>query len=151
MRTHGATVNVVIHDICQRLRFPKKQPRSVVCRDPSRPECDFLKQLDDPHLGVVTPAVPIPQHPRVPAIAIRVPFGDLLKESVNKFLVVDVSKSLAARVKRAVLRECDHVIGGLPNLLATAQSGLDASMADELSGEATQQRLALIGRLVELL
>jgi len=69
---------------------------------------------------------------------------------VDKLLVVDVAQSLAARVERAVLGQRNHVIGGLAHLLRAGEGGLDLAVADQLGGECTQQRLALVSRLVEL-
>eukprot|EP00966_Prymnesium_polylepis_P107271 2483572-Prymnesium_polylepis.4 len=118
---------------------------------PPLPRAQRLQKLDDAHLGVVTPAVAVAEHARVAAIALGVALRDLLKQRVHQLLVVHVGDRLAAGVKGAILRERDHVVGGLANLLAPAERRLDAAVADELSREAAQQRLALVCRLVQLL
>ena len=73
-----------------------------------------------------------------------------LKQRVDKLLVIDVAKGLAACVERAVLSQRNHVIGGLADLLCAGEGGLNLAMTDQLGRERTQQRLALVSRLVEL-
>lgn len=73
-----------------------------------------------------------------------------LEQGVHKLLVIHVAQGLAARVERAILGKGDHVIGGLADLLGAGKGGLNFAVTDELGCECTQQRLALVGRLVEL-
>ena len=52
----------------------------------------------------------VAEHARVPAVAVRVALGNLLKERVHKLLVVNVAERLTAGVQRAILGERNHVV-----------------------------------------
>lgn len=76
--------------------------------------------------------------------------GSFASSGTHQLLVVHVAERLAPLVERATLRERDHVVGGLAKLLALRKRSLDLTVTDQLSRQATQQRLALIGRAVKL-
>jgi len=108
-----------------------------------------LHELDDGHLGVVTPAAEGPDDAGVTTGALGVAARGLLKERLDELLVEDVRLRLALLVVAAILAELDHVLHGLAHGLSAGHGGGDAAVAEEIGGEVAKESLALVGGAVQ--
>lgn len=113
-------------------------------------EAVTLHELDDAHWSIIALPWHSAQDASVTSISFSISLRDLFEERVDESLIVDISERLSPGVKRAVLRERDHVIRGLADSLCTGMGGLDATVSDQLGGESAEKGLALVGGLVQL-
>jgi hypothetical protein len=90
------------------------------------------------------------QNPGVTSLAISITIWGGLEQGMDQVFVIDPGHGLATGVQVTPLSQLDHVINVLSDGLGTNQGGLDASVSDNFSSEGTQQSLALIGRLTQL-
>ena len=72
---------------------PHQSSRLIIGDEPA---VRHLQELNDAHLRIVAAPEAVAEHARVPAVAVRVALGNLLKERVHKLLVVNVAERLTA-------------------------------------------------------
>ena len=105
-----------------------------------------LHKLNEGHGGIVTTARHGADDSCVASFTLLVPARSISKDGVHQSLVIDESKCLSAGVQGPSLRQRDHVVNILAHGLGTGLCGLDSSVPQQLSGQATQQGSSLVSR-----
>lgn len=109
-----------------------------------------LHELNNGHLGIVTLSGHSSQDAGVTTGTVGITLWCCLEQGMDEVLVVDPAQGLSAGVEVTALSELNHVIHVLTDGLGADEGGFDSAVADHLSGQGSEEGLALIGGLTKL-